>query len=173
VTYEVKVNNNSGTRSVTIKTLADDLYGDITMVQGDVTSTTCGTLIKTMLGPGATSSACTFTVDDGSPGSAGDVTDTVTARTKATTSPFEEVDVAGSATIKPFVAIGVGDRERDTGCALISATQAAQRGLRSPRRDVTTDSRGGHHLTFRHGETSANQCAGRVGNLRDDALQVE
>jgi hypothetical protein len=106
VTYEVKVKNNSTTRTVTIKTLADDQYGDITMVQGEVKSTTCDTLIDTTLAAGATSNPCTFTVEYANPGSEGDVTDTVTARIKATTSPFEEIDVTGSATINVNLNVG-------------------------------------------------------------------
>jgi hypothetical protein len=99
VTYEVKVKNNSNTRSVTIKTLSDDVYGDITQVQGEVATTTCNALIDDVVGPGATSDACEFTVAYLDPGTDGDLTDTVTAHVKATTSPFEEIDVTGSTAV--------------------------------------------------------------------------
>jgi hypothetical protein len=106
VTYEVKVKNSSATRSVTIQSLQDDIYGDITTVQGEVATTNCDTLIGDTLAPGATSDACEFTVEYAHPGSGGDVQDTVTANVKATTSPFEEVDVTGSATINIDLNVG-------------------------------------------------------------------
>jgi hypothetical protein len=99
VTDEVKVKNNSATRTVTIQSLSDDAFGDITMVQGDVATTNCDTLIGDSLAPGATSAACEFTVEVANPGTEGDHTNTVTAKIRATTSPFQEVDVTGSTTI--------------------------------------------------------------------------
>jgi hypothetical protein len=99
VTYQVEVKNNSGGTTVTIEALEDDVYGDITSVQGGVIATDCGTLVGDMLAPGATSDACTFTVDYAHPGSGGDVQNTVTATIKSTTAPFEEVDVMGSTAI--------------------------------------------------------------------------
>jgi len=99
VTYEVQVKNNSNTRSVTIESLEDDLYGDITTVQGEVLTTNCDDLIDDVVAAKGTSAACQFTVSYPDPGTEGDLTDTVTAGIKATTSPFEEVDVTGSATV--------------------------------------------------------------------------
>lgn len=99
VTYQVEVKNNSGGTTVTIEALADDVYGDITAVQGEITATTCGALIGTLLAPGATSAPCTFTVAYEHPGTEGDLQNTVTASIKSTTAPFEEVDVTGSTTV--------------------------------------------------------------------------
>jgi hypothetical protein len=42
VTYNVVVTNGSAQDALTLNTLSDDVYGDITQVQGDVISTTCG-----------------------------------------------------------------------------------------------------------------------------------
>jgi hypothetical protein len=42
VTYNVVVTNGSAQDALTLNTLNDDVYGDITQVQGDVISTTCG-----------------------------------------------------------------------------------------------------------------------------------
>jgi hypothetical protein len=106
VTYEVKVKNNSKTRSVQIKTLTDDVYGDITTVQGDVATTTCNALIDDIVGPEGTSDACEFTVEYANPGTEGDLANTVTAGVKATTSPFEEVDLTGSTTINVNLSVG-------------------------------------------------------------------
>jgi hypothetical protein len=102
----VKVKNNSKSRTVTIQSLNDDVYGDITMMQGEVATTNCDTLIGDTLAPGATSDACQFTVEYANPGTGGDVKDTVTAVIKATTSPFEEIDVTGSATINVNLSVG-------------------------------------------------------------------
>jgi hypothetical protein len=41
VTYHVVVNNGSGQDALTLNTLTDDVYGNITQVQGGVQSTTC------------------------------------------------------------------------------------------------------------------------------------
>jgi hypothetical protein len=106
VTYEVKVKNNSNTRTVTIQSLTDDVFGDITMVQGSVATTNCDTLIGDTVAPGATSAACEFTVEFANPGTAGDHTNTVTAVIKATTSPFEEVEVTGGTTINVNLSVG-------------------------------------------------------------------
>ena len=62
-------------------------------------TTNCNTLINDVVGPGGTSDACQYTIAYANPGTEGDLTNTVTARIKATTSPFEEVDVTGAATI--------------------------------------------------------------------------
>jgi len=51
VTYTVVVNNTNGTETLTLNTLNDNVYGNITLVQGDVRSTTCGVAAPT--GPGA------------------------------------------------------------------------------------------------------------------------
>ena len=42
VTYDVVVNNTSAFETLTLNTLNDDVYGNITQVQGNVRSTTCG-----------------------------------------------------------------------------------------------------------------------------------
>jgi hypothetical protein len=42
VTYNVVVTNSSAQDTLTLNTLNDDVYGDITKVQGNVISTTCG-----------------------------------------------------------------------------------------------------------------------------------
>ena len=41
-TYDVVVTNTSALESLTLNTLSDDIYGNITQVQGNVQSTTCG-----------------------------------------------------------------------------------------------------------------------------------
>jgi len=98
VTYEVKVKNNSATRTVKINSLVDAPYGDITTVQGAIKSTDCDTLIGDTLAPGTTSSACTFTVEYLDPGTSGDVQDTVTAEVEDTVNGTK-VNVDGSTTI--------------------------------------------------------------------------
>ena len=90
----------------TIERLKDDAFGDITMVQGSVATTNCDMLIGDTLAPGATSAACEFTVEFANPGTSGDHTNTVTAAIKATTSPFEEVDVTGTTTINVDLSVG-------------------------------------------------------------------
>ena len=84
VTYEVKVKNNSATRTVKINSLVDDQYGDITQVQGAVKTTNCNTLIGDTLAPVATSDACQFTVEYDDPGTEGVVADKVTAEIQDT-----------------------------------------------------------------------------------------
>jgi len=42
VRYDVVVTNTSGTETLTLNTLNDNVYGNITLVQGNVQSTTCG-----------------------------------------------------------------------------------------------------------------------------------
>ena len=77
VTFPVSVTNDSldPATIVTIDTLSDDIYGDITQVQGDITATTCS--VPQPIAGGATYN-CTFTVNV--TGNAGDTeTDTVTA----------------------------------------------------------------------------------------------
>jgi hypothetical protein len=41
-TYDVVVSNGSTFETLTLNTLSDDVYGNITQVQGNVQSTTCG-----------------------------------------------------------------------------------------------------------------------------------
>jgi hypothetical protein len=90
VTYEVKVKNNSSTRTVKINSLADNVYGDITVAHAAgggfkaVDSSNCNTLIADTLAPGATSDACEFTVQYDNPGTVGNVLDTVTAELEDT-----------------------------------------------------------------------------------------
>jgi hypothetical protein len=99
VTYEVKVKNNSVTRTVKINSLVDDVYGDIADTSNaNLLSTNCNTLIGDQLAPGATSDACTFTVQYDNPGTGGDVTDKVTSEIEDTVSATK-INVDGSATI--------------------------------------------------------------------------
>jgi hypothetical protein len=51
VTYDVVVTNSSAQDTLTLNTLTDNVYGNITQVQGNVRSTTCGLAAPT--GPGA------------------------------------------------------------------------------------------------------------------------
>ncbi len=55
-TFTVRVRNDSTFENVTITSLTDVPYGDITIIPGS----TCGALIATVLAPGATSAPCTF-----------------------------------------------------------------------------------------------------------------
>lgn len=57
VTFAVSVTNQSPFASVSIDSLTDDVYGDITAVQGAIESTTCA--VPQLLAPGATY-ACSF-----------------------------------------------------------------------------------------------------------------
>jgi hypothetical protein len=98
VSFQVEVKNNSKGRTVKINSLVDDLYGDITQVQGEVLTTNCADLIGDTLAPGATSAACTFTVEYADPGTSGDLTNTVTAGLEDTGNA-SKVDVTGSTTI--------------------------------------------------------------------------
>jgi hypothetical protein len=98
VTYEVKVKNNSATRTVQINSLVDDQYGDITLVQGAVQTTNCADLIGDTLAPGATSDACQFTVKYDDPGTGGDVVDKVTAEIEDTVN-HNKVNVEGTTAI--------------------------------------------------------------------------
>ena len=85
VTYEVKVKNNSETRTVRILSLVDDIYGDIADDDNDdIQSTTCDDRIGNEIAPGATSNACEFTVLYPAPGTAGDLSNTVTAGVRDT-----------------------------------------------------------------------------------------
>jgi hypothetical protein len=96
VTYEVKVKNNSSSRTVKINSINDDIYGDLATRTGS----TCGALIDTTLAPGATSAACTFTAEYLNPGTEGNKTNTVTAHVTAQSpGPADEVDLTGSTTI--------------------------------------------------------------------------
>ncbi len=75
VTYTVKVTNNSLFADVTINTLLDDMFGDITFVHAPITSTDC--LVPQVIAPGVTY-PCTFTATIS--GQGGDEhTNTVTA----------------------------------------------------------------------------------------------
>jgi hypothetical protein len=97
VTFEVTVKNNSATRTVTVDSLVDDVYGDITSAHDDILSTNCAT--GASLAPGASTSACQFTVTATS--SASSQTDTITARLSGSPSQGanDYVDVTGSATV--------------------------------------------------------------------------
>ena len=98
VTYEVTVKNNSATRSVTVDSLVDEPYGDITTSGHDgIQSTNCAT--GATLAPGASTSACQFTVTATS--SSSPQIDTITARLSGSPSQGanDYVDVTGSATV--------------------------------------------------------------------------
>ncbi len=98
VSFQIEVKNNSNGRTVKINSLVDDIYGDVTQVQGGVLTTDCGGLIGDTLAPKATSDPCTFTVEYADPGTAGDLTNTVTAELEDTGNA-QKVDVTGSTTI--------------------------------------------------------------------------
>jgi hypothetical protein len=66
VNYDVVVNNTNALETLTLNTLIDDVYGDITMVQGNVQSTTCGQVSPSGAGvlpfviPAAGNYTCSF-----------------------------------------------------------------------------------------------------------------
>lgn len=102
VTYEIKVKNNSSSRSVKVNSLVDDQYGDITKSKATgntaIETSNCADLIGDTLLAGATSDACEFTVKYLHPGTDGDVVDKVTAVIQDTVNNFT-VSVDGSAAI--------------------------------------------------------------------------
>jgi len=59
VTYNVQVTNQASIVSVTLKTINDDIYGDLHVANPNVTDNTCPSLVNTVLGPGA-SASCSF-----------------------------------------------------------------------------------------------------------------
>jgi hypothetical protein len=97
VTFEITVTNNSATRTVTVTSLEDDVYGDITSVHDDILSTDCTT--GASLAAGASTAPCHFTVAATS--SSSSQTDIVTARLAGSPSQGanDYVDVTGSATV--------------------------------------------------------------------------
>ncbi|HEY3204671.1 MAG TPA: hypothetical protein VGL03_13560 [Thermoanaerobaculia bacterium] len=103
VTYEVKVKNNSTTRTVKINSLIDDVYGDLTLLAGAPTA--CSSLIGNTLAPGATSSACQFAHQYNNPGTVGDKTNTVTAELEDTGNGTK-VNVTGFTTINVNLNVG-------------------------------------------------------------------
>ncbi|WP_020410537.1 DUF7507 domain-containing protein [Hahella ganghwensis] len=89
VTYEVTVTNDSDAESLTVSSLMDDMFGDITMIQGDVYSTTCS--VPQVLQPATQagdSYTCTFDA----------LVDTAT-HTNTVTATVEDDD--GSAPVTP------------------------------------------------------------------------
>ncbi len=75
VTFSLQVANTSPVDSVTLESLVDDLYGDVTVVAGAISATTCALPVTIPVGG---SYGCTF--EAFTAGNAGDVvTDTVTA----------------------------------------------------------------------------------------------
>ncbi len=75
VVFDVSIENTSDPDSVTIESIGDDIFGDVTLVQGDVSATDCS--VPQVLGPGETY-ACSFTaLVSGDPDDV--ITDTVTA----------------------------------------------------------------------------------------------
>lgn len=102
VTYEVKVKNNSATRTVKINSLVDDLYGDLTKDKNSgnnlIQSTNCSALIGDTLAAGATSDACQFSAEYADPGTNGDQTNKVTAQIEDSGNQTQ-INVDGSSTI--------------------------------------------------------------------------
>jgi hypothetical protein len=91
-TYSVSVKNNAAVASVTLDSLLDNVYGDITQVQGAVTATTCvpdNNPATCQVGDGAipgsgaiaagATCSCTFTADVPPGNFPGSFTDVVTA----------------------------------------------------------------------------------------------
>lgn len=79
VQYSVSVFNNASVNTVNLDSMIDDIYGDITMVQGDITATTCSLAAANPLPAGGPAYMCTFDVSM-PPANVGTmVTDTVTA----------------------------------------------------------------------------------------------
>ena len=97
VTFSVTISNTSVTDTVTISSLGDDLYGNITQVQGDIQSTTC--TLSQVLVPGA-SYGCDFvvTVNAGVPLPTV-VTDIVTASGTDDEVPSNAVTASDSASV--------------------------------------------------------------------------
>jgi hypothetical protein len=60
VVYTVSIDNTSPVDTVTLSSLDDDPYGDITQVAGDITATTCSLLPQVVLPPAA-NYTCEFT----------------------------------------------------------------------------------------------------------------
>jgi hypothetical protein len=85
VTYNVSVKNLAQQASVTLDSLTDNIYGDITSVHGDITSTTCVAdnsaatcQVGGAIAAGATCT-CSFTATVPPGDAGGTITDTVTA----------------------------------------------------------------------------------------------
>ncbi len=95
VTFSVTVDNDSVADPLTVTALSDDIYGDITMVQGDILSTTCTTGQTIALGG---SYSCTFTAVVDGPAFSSE-TDTVTATGQDDETPANEVSAMDSATV--------------------------------------------------------------------------
>ena len=100
-TYDVTVTNTNALETLTLKTLLDDIYGNITQVQGDIQSTTCGQsgagkpgALPAVIAP-AGSYNCSFVARSTS--CSGTVLDTVTATTEDSDgilfSPFDDASV--------------------------------------------------------------------------------
>lgn len=96
-TYDVSVNNTNALESLTLQTLSDDIYGNITQVQGNIISTTCGQAsgagaLPYVIAP-AGAYSCSFVARTTSCN--GTVTDTVTGGTvDADGVPFSPTDFA-------------------------------------------------------------------------------
>jgi hypothetical protein len=106
VTYEVKVKNNSSTRTVKINSLNDDLYGDIAdTTNTNIADTNCDGLIGTTIAPDGTSSACQFTHKYDNPGTGVDLKNTVTAEIEDTGNGTK-INVTGSTTINVNLNVG-------------------------------------------------------------------
>ncbi|MGH9125183.1 MAG: beta strand repeat-containing protein [Acidimicrobiales bacterium] len=95
-TFTVEVTNPSTTDPITITSLVDNIYGDLTKISGS----TCGALIGVTLAPGASSAPCTF---PGSfTGKSGDSqTDTVTATGKDTNGTTVTATAMATVTLTP------------------------------------------------------------------------
>jgi hypothetical protein len=114
--FTVQVSNPSTVTSVTITSLVDSVYGNLATRAGS----TCGALIGTVLAPGATSPACSFT---GSfTGKAGDTeTDTVTVTgtsngTTVTATAHAVVSLTPGPVVKPASVVSASTLHRPAGC---------------------------------------------------------
>ena len=124
VTYEVAVTNQSNFGSLSLTTLNDDVYGDITKVQGGVISTTCNNLPQSIALNA--SYTCTFTAKNAGTSSADapTVTDIVSATLTDQSNKTVGPTTSNSVTVTPdeapsaaTVNKGLGSPSLTAGCA--------------------------------------------------------
>nr|NIN64706.1 hypothetical protein [Anaerolineae bacterium]NIN94923.1 hypothetical protein [Anaerolineae bacterium]NIQ77973.1 hypothetical protein [Anaerolineae bacterium] len=102
VTFTVQVENTSEVDLVTIDTLADTIYGDITIVHGDVLTTTCALTTPLVLDVGDPAYECTFSaIVSGKPGDI--ITNTV--RASGYDDDWQEVLDEDEATVEVYGAL--------------------------------------------------------------------
>ena len=94
VTYEVVVTNESGVEELELTMLEDDQFGDITQVQGDIQSTTCG-VPQTLQPNGQTGDTytCSFDAKVSSSPHTDIVTGTVSDNEGGTVTPSDDATV--------------------------------------------------------------------------------